>query len=198
MTICVFGDSIAWGAFDKNGGWVERLKTYVLTEYDGEVYNLSISDDTSDGVLARLVQEAKSREPDIIVIAVGSNDALYRETPNNPQTPLKLFSENISKIADDAKAFARSVVFVGLTCVDETKTKPLPWSPKKFYDNEHIRAYNDALMTAAGNAHHHCIRAYDILETSELEDGLHPNTSGHEKLFEHVKNELEKSELLKQ
>ncbi|MCK5416236.1 hypothetical protein KAI92_02295 [Candidatus Parcubacteria bacterium] len=45
--ILVFGDSIAWGAFDCDyGGWVERLKIKYLKTYKKEglgVYNLSIS-----------------------------------------------------------------------------------------------------------------------------------------------------------
>ncbi|HEX9609106.1 MAG TPA: GDSL-type esterase/lipase family protein [Candidatus Paceibacterota bacterium] len=198
MTICVFGDSIAWGAYDVEGGWVERLKRYVWTTHDGEVYNLGISGDTSDGVLARLTQEAKPREPDLIIIAVGVNDAQYEETPSNPRTSIESFSENINAIANEAKALAKKVVFIGLTCVDESRTKPISWSPKKFYDNERIRAYNEALMVAAGSMHHSCVRTFDLLEVSDFEDGLHPNSKGHEKLFEHIKDELEKSNLLGQ
>ena len=45
MTICVFGDSITWGASDyEKGGWVERLKTYLMkNKNDVDVYNLGVS-----------------------------------------------------------------------------------------------------------------------------------------------------------
>ena len=42
MKICVFGDSIAWGACDfEKGGWADRLKTYFLAgDNDIDLYNL--------------------------------------------------------------------------------------------------------------------------------------------------------------
>ncbi len=50
MHICIFGDSITWGACDyEKGGWVERLKIYFLEHTDNiEVYNLGVSDDDSN------------------------------------------------------------------------------------------------------------------------------------------------------
>ncbi len=63
MNVLVFGDSIAYGAWDEEGGWVERLKRYLhhrTTSY-GEyhlVYNLAVSGETSRGILERLEGEA--------------------------------------------------------------------------------------------------------------------------------------------
>ena len=74
QTICVFGDSIAWGASDsEKGGWVERLKIYMGEHRSGNVYNLGVSGDTTNDLLERFEQEAKARESDVIIFAVGTN-----------------------------------------------------------------------------------------------------------------------------
>lgn len=58
MNILVFGDSIALGLWDENGGWVGRLTEFLIKrsiaadlEENFEVYNLGISGDTTEGLL---------------------------------------------------------------------------------------------------------------------------------------------------
>ena len=54
--ICIFGDSISWGAWDlEAGGWVNRLKLYFDNQPDPQirVYNLGISGDRVGDVLKR-------------------------------------------------------------------------------------------------------------------------------------------------
>ena len=44
-TICIFGDSIAWGASDEEkSGWADRLKAFFFNEDSlfAKVYNLGI------------------------------------------------------------------------------------------------------------------------------------------------------------
>lgn len=79
-TICVFGDSIVWGEGDPvGGGWVSRLKRYYEEHNCGvSVYNLGIDADTSEWLLSRIESETLAREPDIVVIAIGINDSIYR------------------------------------------------------------------------------------------------------------------------
>ncbi len=76
MVICIFGDSITWGAFDyKNGGWVGRLRNY-FEEKDEEieVYNLGVAGNKTKDLLARFENEVKVRKVDVIVFAIGIND----------------------------------------------------------------------------------------------------------------------------
>ena len=74
-TICVFGDSIAWGAVDpENGGWVNCLRNYfesksLRVDQDTDVYNLGISGDNTNDLLARFDVEVRARNPDTIVFA---------------------------------------------------------------------------------------------------------------------------------
>ena len=85
-TIFIFGDSIAYGAWDPEGGWVERLRQWVFGTTRGEynrgtfLYNLSIVGDTTAELLKRFPTELEARQPApgaLIVFAAGINDAQF-------------------------------------------------------------------------------------------------------------------------
>jgi len=79
MNICIFGDSIAWGAYDpERGGWATRLRNYLEKKNRYIiVYNLSISDEITTDLLTHLEIEIKSRESNLIIFAIGTNDAQF-------------------------------------------------------------------------------------------------------------------------
>src|SRR3989344_250824 len=101
-SICVFGDSMSWGAWDmEKGGWVTRLWFYVANrerEEYVEVYNQSISGGTSETVLSRLESEATIREADALIFQTGGNDASYEHTPERYMVPIEKFRANIEEI----------------------------------------------------------------------------------------------------
>ena len=79
MKILVFGDSIAYGAWDREGGWVQRLRRF-LDEKNSDVlvYNLSIDSDTTEDLLERFEFETKQRirgDEIILIFAIGVNDS---------------------------------------------------------------------------------------------------------------------------
>ena len=59
--INIFGDSIAWGAYDEMGGWANRLKQYFSEDKENyiEVYNLGVSGDNSEKLLKRFFVEKR-------------------------------------------------------------------------------------------------------------------------------------------
>ena len=66
--ICVFDDSIVWGAWDKEKtGQVNRLAIYCQNS-NGEkiVYNLGIPSETTTDLLKRIKNECESRMPNTI------------------------------------------------------------------------------------------------------------------------------------
>jgi lysophospholipase L1-like esterase len=81
--ILVFGDSNTWGAWDREkGGWVNRLRLFLDREGDDVfLYNLGISDNTTQDVLGRFEFETKQRmkeDPDLVIIFdIGSNDSQF-------------------------------------------------------------------------------------------------------------------------
>ena len=84
-SICIFGDSTAWGAWDmEKGGWVNRLWFHVAKRDEDyvEIYNQSISGGTTETILERFENEANIRGTDVIIFQTGGNDASY-DKPGN-------------------------------------------------------------------------------------------------------------------
>jgi len=192
-TICIFGDSIAWGAVDpENGGWVAQLRRYFETnDYDIAVYNQGVSGDNTDDLLARFKVECEAREPQIIIFAIGINDSQYVKTKDNSRLSLEKFQNNLVELINQAKNFSDKIIFVGLTKVEESKVMPIPWSDEeKFYDNDNIVKYNAVIKKISNDNNLLFVDLLDLLDPSNLDDGLHPNPEGHKKMFLKIKEFL--------
>lgn len=193
FSICIFGDSATWGAWDKEmGGWANRLRLFIDNNNfnDGFVYNLGVSGDTTEQLLKRLDKEMEAREPNIIIFSIGENDSIDLENAGNNLVPLEKFEANLNKLIDKAKKTTNRILFLGLAPIDEKKTTPVLWDDEAFYKTANIENYDKKLMEAADKNKVEYIRVFGALEKKDLSDGLHPNESGHEKIFLKVKNFL--------
>jgi len=196
LNLCIFGDSIAYGAWDDRGGWVDRLRTYLHRQTLKShfqayyfVYNLGIPGNTAADMLARLAGEAAAREPHVIIFAVGINDSRWQEPDRIPDVTEEAFRESIAKLIADARRFAPRIVFIGLTPVDETKT--MPFESGAYFENERIRRYDEIMRRIAENEGALFLDVAAALSpATDLEDGLHPNRAGHEKLFVRIRDFL--------
>lgn len=115
-SICIFGDSTAWGAWDmRKGGWVNRLWFHVAKRDEDyvEIYNLSISGGTTETILARFESEAKIRNADAIIFQTGSNDAAYKNTPGNYLVSPEKFRANLEEIIKKSKKDYQKYNFYG-------------------------------------------------------------------------------------
>lgn len=196
MNICIFGDSIVWGACDyEKGGWVERLKSYLMqNKEDVDVYNLGVSGNNTQDLLNRFDAEITARKSEttvMVVIAVGINDAQYIKTRGNPRVNLKEFGENIAALLGKAREITERVIFVGLTSVNESKVMPIPWEATKYYENGIIQKYDAVVEEVCQKQGVPFISLFDVLNKQDLEDGLHPNSSGHKKIFDKVLKKVE-------
>ena len=191
-SICIFGDSTAWGAWDmEKGGWVTRLWLYVGEKTDGEceIYNLSISGGTTKTILERFESEAKIRESDGLIFQSGGNDS-YLKGKNGPnQIPLNEFRKNIIEIISKAKKITNNIAFIGFKNVDETKTTPVSWKDI-YYVNAEIKKYDETMKNVCKENEIPYLSIFGLLENSDFEDGLHPNAQGHQKIYEKVKDFL--------
>ena len=203
--ICVFGDSIAWGASDfEKGGWVERLKVFMWENYDSDVYNLGVSGEKTPNILKRFESETKARieegEDVILIFAVGINDSYFIHSKNDFMTPLDGFKLNIQGIIERAQKLSPRIIFVGLTPVEESKTTPIPWSTDKSYKNENIKKHNETISLICRDKNIPFVEIFEEWIKSDyknlLEDGLHPNTDGHKKIFEIVRDFLIQNEII--
>jgi lysophospholipase L1-like esterase len=203
--ILVFGDSIAWGMWDTEGGWAQRLRRFLDLEniFDPDlyyaVYNLGISGDITKGVLKRIESETKQRtnEKDeiIYIFAIGMNDTQFLSSKNSIRVKPAEFKENITKIIKIAKKYSKKIMFVGLTSVDEARTKPMQDNKEVSFRNEHIKQY-DKIIKNVCNENKVLFMEAPVMDKYTLEDGLHPNDRGHEMIFESVKNFLTKNKLV--
>ncbi|MBI2411204.1 MAG: hypothetical protein HYV32_04910 [Candidatus Kerfeldbacteria bacterium] len=193
QTMCIFGDSITWGAADSEyGGWVAQLRRYFeMNDYDITVYNNGVSGDNTDYLLERFTVECAAREPQIIIFAIGINDSQYIKTKDNPRISLDKFQDNLMKLIHLAKNFSDKIVFIGLNTVDELKVMPIPWSTEeKYYDNDTIAKYNSVIEKVSAEYTLPFVHLLDVLEVHDLDDGLHPNSNGHKKIFLKIKEFL--------
>ncbi len=190
-SICIFGDSTAWGAWDmEKGGWVNRLWFYVSEKTDGEcdIYNLSISGETTETILGRFESESKIRNADALIFQTGGNDSAYENTPDNYLVPPEKFKENLEKIIKRARRITDKIIFMDLKNCDESKTMPVSWIDI-YYTNEDIQKYSK-IMKEVCNEEEVIFLDIKPLDNADFDDGLHPNTEGHVKIFNQVKDFL--------
>jgi len=142
-------------------------------------------------LLERIEVEAKSREPNLIIFAIGINDAQFIHSTNGLRVSLDEFQQNLAKLLSIAKKFTDKIVFVGLTKVDESKTTPIPWNTDKSYTNENIERLDSAIRKFCEDNKLKFISMENVVGNDDLIDGLHPNTKGHVKILNRMKSEVE-------
>ena len=108
-TVLVFGDSLsaAYGLAPSQG-WVALLEKRLGKDAPGwRVINASVSGETTSGGLRRLPEDLKRHKPDVVVIALGANDALRGQ-------PLAGSRANLEEMIRLARKARAEPVLVGL------------------------------------------------------------------------------------
>ena len=185
--MAIWGDSIAKGSYDtEKEGWVSRLGESLKKKNKNpkSVFNLSISGDDTSDLLYRFEVESAAREPELIIFAIGINDSQYYETKDKPRVSKEDSKNNLYTLIKQARKFTDKIVFVGLTQVEDEKVMPIPWKEGVFYDNENIKEYDSIIKEVCNEEKLFYIDMFNILELSDLEDGLHHNSLGHQKMAE--------------
>lgn len=202
MRILVFGDSIVYGAWDAEGGWVERLKKWAhqkTVKSNGEtkvqVLNLGIGGDSSTKILARIESEIVARYsgswPFIFVFTFGTNDE--RSIDGKVETTIEQYEANIHKIIDCAKQHTDKIIFLGIPPLGH----PTVVFKGQEYSDERIKQYEDVLRKIVQENNLLFIEVREVFETRKANglyayDNLHPNDEGHQLIADLVRPELEK------
>ena len=211
--ILVYGSSISWGAWDEAGGWVDRLKQYLNKktidnkgEYYCMLYNLGISGDDTIKVLARFESELltgrfNAGEELIIVFEMGINDSIYINAEKGFRTPREKFQENLKELINLSKKYTDKIVFVGLSPAVDEILDPIPWHPVGTYSTKYIKDFDGMIRDVCKEKNLLFIDTLNLFIKSDYKklltpDGIHPNSEGHKFIFEIVKNELEKANLI--
>ncbi len=198
--VFIFGDSITYGQWDEQGGWVQRLRSSFDQSYIAHrsemtcFYNLGVPADTTEGVLKRFRNEVAARHKDgkqkVIIFAIGLNDAHFVHKTKRPKFTSEAFTDNLKSLLSQAREVSDKIAFVGLNPVDEGRVTPLPWNPEKSYQNERIAEFNFIIEKLAKDENIFFADVWGSFTKQDhksfLSDGLHPNASGHRRIAEKV------------
>lgn len=202
--ILVFGDSIGYGAWDEQGGWVDRLKelAHVRTissqsKQKYQVLNLCIGGNTSRDIKQRIEKEISDRHssswPFVIIIAVGTNDA--RTNDGTPEVDETEYRSNLESIITTAKSHTTDVLIVGLPTIGQDV---LPFKAHE-YTNERIRTYDQIAREIADTSGVSFVPVQEDFIKSDrnlfFADLLHPNTDGHSIILQAVRMALQKFDI---
>lgn len=205
--ILVFGASITYGSNDyAGGGWVVRLKKYFAqTGQFCHTFNLGISGETSTQILQRMEAEIKPRLSDkpekrsLLLIGIPSNDTRIKGSLDaNPEISEMDFKDNLEKFRQISERNTDGLVLIGIPRVDEKKTNP--WQEVADFicwRNDVIARYNEIAKKYCDQKNIPFIDMLDVLSDSDLPDGLHPDASGHEKMYSRIKDFLVQKEFIK-
>jgi len=197
--ICILGASITWGAFDAElGGWVNRLKLFIdkKSKRTVRVYNLGVSGDIIDDLLKRIKVELAARHPNVVIFSIGMNESAFIFSKNGQRVDLNKFKKNLRLLKIQAEKFTKKVIFTGITKVDEKRTTPIWYDNDKYFYNKNVKIYSDEIKKFCERNKLLFIDMTGVTNDSDLEDGLHPNSKGHEKIFRNIKTFLVKRRLI--
>jgi acyl-CoA thioesterase-1 len=176
-TILVIGDSLsAEYGLERNSGWVALLGERLKGKKAGyQIHNSSISGDTTSGGLSRLPAALQSYRPDLVIIELGSNDALRG-------LPLEMTKENISEMVSLSLASRARVLLVGMQ---------IPPNYGRHYAEQFKQLFSDV-------ATHHEVGLVPFLfegiatdHAMFQPDGMHPNERAQPLLAETVWQHLQ-------
>jgi lysophospholipase L1-like esterase len=197
MRILIFWDSITEWYYDlENGWWVNRLKTYFWKNSpEIEVANLGINWDETIDIINRLESEIKFytekyNDEMLIIFSIWVNDSIIHLNWEE-KVKIKDFEKNLEVLYSLAKKYTTKILFIWLTMIDETKVCPFPWGNWQCYKNDRIKQFDRLMKEFCEEKELSYLYLFDLLENKDLIDWIHPNSEGHKKIFEEVRNFLQ-------
>ena len=174
-TVLVVGDSLsAEYGIARGSGWVALLdKRITEQKLPLRVVNASISGDTTSGGRSRLPALLRQHRPQVVVIALGGNDALRG-------LPLEMTQANLTAMARAAKAAGARVVVVGIA---------VPPNYGRKYGEDFFRLF-PAVARAEGAALVPFLLA-GVADGPDAErlfqpDRIHPTAEAHPRMLDNV------------
>ncbi|WP_233237305.1 arylesterase [Bordetella sp. LUAb4] len=170
--ILVLGDSLsAEYGVERGSGWVPLLqKRLDEKKLDYKVVNASISGDTTSGGVTRLPPLLAQHHPAIVIIELGSNDALRG-------LQLNMTEKNLRTLTQKAKDAGAKVVLVGMQIPPN-------------YGRDYTTRFAALFPTIAKESQSTLVPFLfeGIATNRELfqADGMHPNEAGQPHLLDNV------------
>ncbi len=174
----VIGDSLTEGyGVSKETAFPAVLEKKLLeNKKNWSVINSGISGSTSASGLSRLKWQLKSK-PDLILIALGANDGLRGFKP-------EVTEKNLSEILELAKAEKIKAILCGMMMPPNYGAK---------YQKEFSEVYPRLAKKYNVPLIEFFLRGVAGQPEYNLEDGIHPNEKGHQKIAENIFREIGKN-----
>lgn len=197
-----FGDSICVGQHVSiHRGWVTQLSAWLedrKRQWDLEVAvtNAAVNGRTTRQALEDMPYQVQSHEPELLLIQFGMNDCNYWQSDNGlPRVSRRAFAANLREIIDRGIAAGTKCVILHTNHPTPKETHVFPGTATTYQASN--RAYNAVIRDVASDLTQAPVVLNDIeahfdsllAETKGgaqdfvLDDGLHPNTLGHDHYF---------------
>ena len=171
-TVLVVGDSLSAEYGIKRGtGWVPLLAARVSEQYPKyQVVNASISGDTTSGGVARLPALLRQHAPAVVVLELGSNDALRGLS-------LTMTEQNLRAMTQAAKAADAKVVIVGMQ---------IPPNYGRDYTQRFAQLFDTVAKDEKARLVPFLMEGMALNRAMFQADGIHPNEDAQPELLDNV------------
>lgn len=164
LRVVLFADSLLSGwHLQENESFAGKLeqKLQQVGYRQLRVINASIDSETTSGAYSRIAS-IDGQDPDVVVLAIGSNDLLRGVSPD-------VIESNLSNIASHFRSEGVYVVLAGF--------KALPGMGPEYAENAR-EVFRNAAVSAKVAFYPDVMEGIDEDPTLVLADGYHPNASG--------------------
>ncbi|QGT79377.1 arylesterase [Guyparkeria halophila] len=171
--VLVFGDSLSAAyKLPAEDGWVTLLRERLNARAPGrfDVTNASASGETTSGGLTRLPEVLETGDYDWVLLELGANDGLRG-------LPLSTIEANLQELIDRAEESGAQVVLLGImlpTNYGPAYADPFRDMYARLAEKNELPGLPFLLEGAANDR--------DLM----LDDGIHPNAEGQERVLENV------------
>lgn len=174
--IVVIGDSLsAEYGLARDTGWVAQIAQRLHAQHTGyQIHNSSISGDTTSGGVNRISDVLKHYEPDIVVLELGSNDALRGLS-------LEMTQKNLATMITQSQKSGAHVLLAGMQIPPN-------------YGRRYTQQFEQLFTTLAAEYQTALVPfLFDGFATqTEMfqDDGIHPNKDGQTMIADNVWRQL--------
>lgn len=203
LKILCFGDSITLGENDSiQGGWADCLKKYYFQQFTDSqtqavsLYNLGVAGETTDGLRLRFDTELNARNIKgqrlIVVLAHGANDIVIHKHKN--RVPELYYIRNLKCCIEAAQKLKADVLLLNLLPISRSIEGQINQHGQLRFARD-IQTYNTALKALSQTMQCDYLDLYTAFTDNNTDayhcsDGVHPNTKGHELLYQMIRKKL--------
>ena len=196
----IIGDSITYGIGDfETGGYASMFKKYIVEKDDSLVCSnfvhiAGFPGATSKDILNKIdsILDGLGDKvfDNVVILSIGVNDVTYFD--GDFKKSKEIYRNNMTNIIRKITDRGYELILLGLTRIE--------LDDSGYYNNSNIEDYetdlkiildnDDVLKELSKDNGIKYIEMKDILSKDDYIDGLHPNTKGHRKMFERIKDSL--------